>query len=55
MKKFLIRLILDSVFTALLTVLKKQAKRSASKIDDKLVRVIVNEQDNIKAEILGSL
>ncbi len=55
MKKFLIGLVLDSVFNALLAALQKAAMRSSSDVDDKLVTVLANEQDDIKAEILRKL
>ena len=55
MKKFLIGLVLDSVFDALIKALQKLAQRSDSKVDDKLVKVIANEQDSIKADILRKL
>ena len=55
MKKFLIGLVLDSVFNALIAALQKAAMRSSSKVDDKLVEVIAAEQDEIKAELLRKL
>lgn len=55
MKKFLIGLVLDSVFNALIAALQKAAMQSTSDVDDKLVQVIAAEQDNIKAEILRKL
>ena len=55
MKKFLIGLVLDSIFDALIKALQKAAMRSSSDIDDKLVAVIAAEQDEIKAEILRKL
>lgn len=55
MKKFLIGLVLDSVFNALIGALQKAAMRSSSDVDDKLVQVIANEQDEIKAEIMRKL
>ncbi len=55
MKKFLVGLLLDSIFNALIGALQKAAMRSSSKIDDKIVEIIANEQDEIKAEILRKL
>ncbi len=55
MKKFLIGLLLDSIFNALIGALQKAAMRSTSKVDDKIVEVIAAEQDEIKAEIMRRL
>ena len=55
MKKFLVGLVLDSVFNALISTLERYSKRSASKVDDKLVQVLIDEGDDIKADLLNRL
>ncbi len=55
MKKFLAGLVLDAIFDALIKVFENFAKRSASKIDDKMVAVLVEEQEALKADILRKL
>ena len=55
MKKFLIKMVLDMVFDALVSALQKKAMQSSSKVDDKMVKVIADEKDNIKAELLRKL
>ena len=55
MKKFIIGLVLDSVFDALIKALQKLAMQSSSKVDDKLVKVIAKEQDSSKADILRKI
>ncbi len=55
MKKFLIGLLIEAVFDALLKSLNKLAHRSNSKLDDKIVNLIKRERPQIIKELLSSL
>lgn len=55
MKKFMINMVLDTVFDMLILSLRKRVKRSDSKVDDKIVRVLAKEKDAIIADIKRSL
>ena len=55
MKKFIIKMVLDMVFDALLGALQKKAMQSKSKVDDKMVKVIAEEADEIKAELIRKI
>ena len=52
MKAFLIKMVLDTVFDALIGALQKKAMQTKSKVDDKMVAIIAEEADEIKAEII---
>ena len=47
MKKFLINLVLESVFDALLRSLQKLSRRSDNKLDDDLLRIIRSHRGQI--------
>jgi len=55
LKGLLIRIVLDTVFDWLLTVLREKAKDSSSNVDDKFVEVLASEQGAIKQAIRDKL
>ena len=55
MKKFLIGLVIEAVFDALLKTLSKMANRSNSKVDDKIVSLIKKERPDIIKELLANV
>ena len=55
MKKFIIGLVLETVFDLLLATLQKAAMRSSSNVDDKIVATLAEERDQIIADIKRQL
>ena len=55
LKGLLIRIVLDTVFDWLLTVLRDKAKDTRSRVDDKVVEVLADEQGAIKQAIRDKL
>ena len=55
MKKFLIGLLIEAVFDALIKSLSKMAHKSNSKVDDKVVRLIKKERSDIIKELLANV
>lgn len=51
MKKFFVGLVIDAVFDALIKSLRTLARKSSSKVDDKLVDVIVASRADLISEI----
>ena len=55
MKKFLINMLLETVFDMLIMALTKQAKKSSSTVDDQVVEIIADNRDSLIADIKKAL
>lgn len=55
MKKFLINMLIDTVFDFLILALQKMAMRSGNSVDDKMVQVFADNRDEVIAEIKRQL
>jgi len=55
MKKFFLNMVLDYAFDEIIKSLQKFAQRSSSKIDNKMVTVIVDSKADIIADVKSRL
>lgn len=55
MKKFLIGLVIETIFDMLILALTKQAKKSSSTVDDQVVEIIADNRDSLIADIKKAL